>query len=421
MQGRNGSVTRRHNLEVVAGLIRRNGPLSRQRLSELGNLGPATMTNLVGQLSRDGFVREVGKVPARGSEGGRSQVLLDIATDRWLVAGAHVGVRLITVSLGDLKGRPVGASVTMPRHGAGAVKTASSIDELVRSAIANTGVGVNQILGLGVAIVAPVDPIEGTVPPSAELGWPAVAFRGIVEKATGMPVQVDNTRRAMMMSERLFGQAQHARNAVLVHVGTTIGAGLLLENRVYIGSSHRAAQLGHVRVLEGGPRCTCGGFGCLDVVAGEDVLARRAGELYGDSRPLRTIPGTYQYAVLERLYRAALRSEPGAVAIVQEAAAAIGAALENLLLILDPEVVIVAGTIQAAGPVFFEALKATVDAHVKQVLGRTPEIVPSKLGLDIRIHGAIALAAERLFYGSPTDESASLRKLGAPSSMRLLA
>jgi predicted NBD/HSP70 family sugar kinase len=385
--GQNGSLMRRHNRSLVLRVLRNQSPISRRRISEQIGLGAATVTNLVAELIEDGLVDEVGSSPARSVEGGRTQVLLGLRPRAALVAGIHFGVRHVLVAVGDLRGTLLKSSA-IPRPKGGGPEESVRVAALTLGQMREElGLAGGALLAAGVSTPAIVDADRGMIEHAPELGWPvSVPIAELVERATGMPVVLDNSRRSMLLAESLFGVAQGARNAILLHVATTIGAGLLVDYRIVRGDRNAAARLGHLIVQEGGPRCECGGLGCLNAIAGEQVLVARAARELG--RPIHA----------QELYELAAQGDETSRRLLADAARAIGSALLSTVLLLDCELVVVAGWITAAGAAFLDPLRAVVGEHAERVTGRAPRIVPSMFGADVLVAGAVSLALEKHVY-----------------------
>jgi predicted NBD/HSP70 family sugar kinase len=402
--GRNIPLVKQHNRAVVLRVLRRFGPISRRRMCEITRLQPATITNLVAGLMAEGLVQEVGSEQARSHQrrGGRRQVLVDLNPQGAFAVGVHIGVRLVTVAVGDLRGNRLCARAMARPRAAGPEATLQLAAETISDILQETAVDRSRVLGVGVASVGVVDPVEGVVRSAPQLGWRNVPVRQALHEMLGLPVVVDNSRRAMMLGEVLFGSARDARNAMVVHVATTIGAGLLIEHRLFYGDSYGAAQLGHLVVDPEGPLCACGGRGCLDAVAGELALTQRVREQVEAGRESlipRMAEGALDALDARVVYAAALAGDALAREMVADVGRALGAALAHALVLVDPELVVVTGHIQETGDLFFGPLRSAVEPHVVRVLGKAPRIVPSTLGPDASAVSALSLALEHFFYG----------------------
>jgi N-acetylglucosamine repressor len=410
--GRNRTLLREHNLSTVLRILRQSGPTSRRKICDMTGLSAATATNLVSKLIEEHVVQEVGTQQHQAVEGGRPRVLLDLNPTGAYVAGLHFGVRFIAGVIGDLRGRII-AQELLPR--ARDKRPEENLDEAARLCtrlVEATPFDKSRLLGTGVAVVGVVDPADGTVSHAPELNWAAVPARRILERQLGMPIAVDSSSRAMVMSEVLLGAARGARNVVVVHIGTVIGAGLLMEDRLLYGDSNGAGQLGHVTVDPRGAMCECGNVGCLNAVAAEPAIVNQAYQaiLDGKRTILSDLAKTQGKLDPPLIYAAALRGDPVAQSVVADVARAIGRGLAQTCVLVNPELIVVTGEIQEVGSAFFQPLCQTMEPRIVPVLGRMPRIVPGSFGNDSGTVGAVALGLARFFHRTdPSAESDAAR------------
>jgi predicted NBD/HSP70 family sugar kinase len=131
-------------------------------------------------------------------------------------------------------------------------------------------------LGLGVTLSGHVDWHSGTVWRSNRMAWERpVPLAQLLSDATGFPAMVEHDVTALTLAEQMFGLGQGRRSFAVVTVGIGVGAGLVIDYRLWRGRSDTAGELGHMVVTEpGGSRCICGNRGCLETVAGSDGILR---------------------------------------------------------------------------------------------------------------------------------------------------
>jgi predicted NBD/HSP70 family sugar kinase len=348
----------------------------------------------------DQLVHEIGAEHHRAAESGRPPILLDLNPAGAYVAGIHFGVRFIVGVLGDLRGRIIAQQVLPRARNSVPESNLQSAARLCQQLIESTPFDRSRLLGTGVAVVGAVDPLDGTVSYAPELDWTGVQVGRILERHLTLPVAVDSSSRAMTVAEALLGAARGARNVVVVHIGTVIGAGILLERRLFYGNSNRAGQLGHITVEPNGAACDCGNVGCLNAVAAEPAIVALARRLIADGHKtiLSELMGDGEQLEPQMIYAAALRGDLVAQRVVATAARAVGRALTQACLMLDPELVVVTGEIQQVGSCFFQPLCETVESQRTRLLRRTPHIVPGSFGTESGAVGAVALGLARFFY-----------------------
>jgi len=260
------------------------------------------------------------------------------------------------------------------------------IDAIVRSVeavLAHLRTPRSSVAGLGVGLPGPVDEKKGIVHFFPNIpGWKNVALRSILKKRLRIPVSIDNDANAMAWAEYTLGAARGARNAVCLTLGTGVGGGLIIEGRLFRGSSGAAGEIGHMPINERGPECNCGGMACLESYIGNRAIMRRAS-------------GAFKKAVrLEELSRRAHRGDKKAISIWQQAGRRLGIALIGVVNLLNPDCIVIGGGVAEAGRVLFDAVEETVLTYAMIVQVKRVRIVKARLGSDAGMIGAALLAKE---------------------------
>ena len=144
---------------------------------------------------------------------------------------------------------------------------------LTAEAVAESGVGGERLIGVGVGFAAPVDAVTGRVLTGGIMpGWDGVDPAEELEKRLGMPVQVENDANAGAIGEHMFGAGRGVADMIYLQLSAGIGLGLIMAGRPYRGAGGIAGEIGHVRVVDNGLICRCGNRGCLETVASPDVV-----------------------------------------------------------------------------------------------------------------------------------------------------
>jgi glucokinase len=209
------------------------------------------------------------------------------------------------------------------------------------------------------------------------------------------PVRADNDAKAALAGELQWGAARGRRHVILLTLGTGIGGAILSEGRILRGAGDVAGHLGHLTVDPGGPLCICGNRGCL-----ETYFSARAIESEAWSRThlgihspmcnlLRARPGELSTKLV---FDMAAQGDAVARDLLARRITVLAGALAGLLHALDPELVILTGSIAEAGPALFTPLQDEVDRRVHGLLQRSVPILPPGLRDTSGIVGAAALA-----------------------------
>ncbi len=252
---------------------------------------------------------------------------------------------------------------------------------LVRRAARNAGQ--RRVRGVGVSTGGRVDHENGVILDSTALlsGWADVPLAMIIEREIGLPAWVDNDGHCAAMAEVRFGKAGGATHALIVRVGTGIGGGLLVNGQLVRGAENAAGEIGHISVDADGPRCSCGGAGCVELYASGSGIARRAKA------------AGYDWSADEVARQAAGGNGP-AQQVLRDGGAALGAALASLVNVLNPDTVVLGGSVLKSGAIYFDALQERYEETAMKVQRGGAKVLFSDLE-DAGLLGAAAMVFER--------------------------
>lgn len=288
-----------------------------------------------------------------------------------------------------------------------------AIAELVRPLVSADTVAV------GVSATGPVDVRTGALldVPNAP-GLSHLRLRDGLEERVGRPVLVERDTNAALLAECAVGAARGLRHVVYLTLSTGVGGAVLVDGRLLRGARGFAGELGHVVVQVGGPVCGCGRRGCLEAVASGSGLARAAEALavahpdssFGRLRASRAATGGMPLAGSDVAALArpagAVAGDPYAVALIDAAQAAFVSIVVDILNVLDPELVVVGGSIARAFPDWLTTAEAAAcDSGLVSVTGRH-FVAPAAVGEDAELVGAALVAADRSRRTSVGDQSA---------------
>ena len=248
-------------------------------------------------------------------------------------------------------------------------------------------------VGIGAAGMVGVD---GVVLFAPNIAWRDVPLARRVTEALGLPTRAHNDATAAAWGEFRFGAGRGSDDMVLVTVGTGIGGGIVSGGRLFRGAHGFGAEIGHIIVEPGGPRCGCGNLGCWEAVAAGraiDRLGRAAAAAHPRSILADLAGGDAERVTGARVAAAARRGDPIAVHIMEGVGRRLGEGIAGLVNVLDPDVVVVGGgAIEAADLLLGPVRQAFRDAVMAP--GHRPgvPIVPAALGNDAGAIGAADLA-----------------------------
>ena len=216
-------------------------------------------------------------------------------------------------------------------------------------------------------------------------GWQGMPVRARIESALGLPTFVDNDGNAMALGETLFGAGRGYKHVIGVVVGTGIGGGIVLDQKIYRGAKGFAGRLGHVIVdfAEHQP-CTCGGAGCLEAYAASLALLA---EYKKQTQVQSLAPG---FGVKE-MAQWAKAGDAIAARVIQRGAFYLGIGIASFLNMLNPDVVVIGGGIAQIGEGYFAEVRRVARERAQGSVRDTP-IMPATLGTQANLIGAAELA-----------------------------
>ncbi len=373
LQGRRRAASTRVLAELAA-----SGAASRADLARATGLAPSTVTSLVAALMEEGLVRPADVAGPAGV--GRPGQLIRLDRGAGAVLGVDLGRHHLKVAVADLSHTLLARTETVKSIAQDSAADLGMVKEYVAATLDEAGVAAPEVLAVGVGLPGPVH-TSGELGDSTILpGWVGVKASEAFEEALGLGVEVDNDANLGALGEWRWGAGAQVRDLVYLKVSTGVGAGLVVDGRLYRGAGHTAGEIGHTVLDPGGPVCRCGNRGCLEMYAGSGAILSALQASHPELSDLG--------AVVER----ALDGDAGCRRVVADAGRAIGTALAAVCNILNPARVVVGGTLGGAGDVLLDQMREAVHDGSIRSASMDVEIVPAGLGADSELMGAVALA-----------------------------
>ncbi|MEU2622829.1 ROK family transcriptional regulator [Streptomyces sp. NPDC007157] len=352
--GANLLAVRSHNTALVLDLLRTAGEdgISRLELAERTGLTPQAVSKITARLREEGLAAQAGR---RASTGGKPATVLRLVPEAAHAVGLQLDRDELRAVLVDLDGTVVGERQGALDLGAGAAAVLGAAAELVGELREEVP---EEVLGVGVAAPGPLDHIHGVLHRVTGFPeWDGFPLRDALAERLGVPVVVDKDSNAAALGLAVGGEGG---SFAYLHLGTGLGAGLVIGDSVHRGARTGAGEFGHQVIQLDGPACHCGNRGCIEALC----LA------------------------------AVGRADP------DEAARVLGAGAANLAALLDIDLVLLGGrTVAAAPETFVRGVAAVLDARARRE-GSLGTTVPVRLapGSDRRVaEGAAQLLLAPLF------------------------
>ncbi|MDX3001760.1 ROK family transcriptional regulator [Kribbella solani] len=368
----------------------RGGLLSRTELAKRTGLSLPTVSEIVAELLRRGVVEER---ETALSGGGRKPVLLALKADAGFVIGIKVTeTRVIGVRTDLNAGIVARATAAVPADDVPTVVRV--ITRLVRGLRPKSA----PLYGVGVGLAGVVDRASGVVRHATYADWRDVDLAGLLADKLGVPVVVDNDVNTLVANEQWFGAGRGVSDMAVVSIGRGIGLGMVLDGRLYRGAGGGAGEFGHLKVADG-PDCACGGSGCLEAVIGGPAILARTGQ--------RTLDDA---AALARA------GDAGARAVFDEVGRTLGTAVGNLVNLLNPKLIVLAGEGTRAGELIRPGFDEMLRSSVFDGLQRDLEIVVDEWDDEAWARGAAGLFLGELFQPNLRPDEAGRPSLTARSA-----
>lgn len=377
-------------------LLRDNGPISRAELGEAVRLSRSKLAVELDRLTEIGLVESTGLAASRG---GRRSAMVALSSGMRFV-GIDIGATSVDVAVtdGELRVlRQVSEAIDV-RKGPDVVLAVAL--ELVGKLRAE-GVAVD-IHGAGVGVPGPVSFRDGVpVAPPIMPGWDRFPVRSVLSQHLGCPVLLDNDVNIMALGEMHAGLARSVEDLLFVKIGTGVGCGIVVDGAVYRGASGSAGDIGHIRVDDEGPVCTCGNVGCLEAHFSGAALARTATEMARSGRSQALADRLAEAGVLTAADVAAAASSGDAFAVdlVRDGGQRLGLLLAGLVSFFNPGMVVLGGEV-AAGlghPLLAEIRSVVYRRSLPLATGNLP-IVLSELGPQAGVVGAVRMISDSVLH-----------------------
>jgi len=359
--------TKQHNRDLVLRTIFANESISRAEVARGTHLTRTTVSDVVSGLLAEGLVEEVGRGE---SLGGKSPILLGIVADSRYLVGLNLAQDKFTGAIVNLRGE-IKEMVEAPVHddnGKNALNLVyQMIDQLMKKKI-------KPIVGIGVGTPGLVNTREGVVVNAVNLEWQDLPLSQLLEKKYKVPVQVLNDSQAAAIGEYVYG-GEHApdKNLVVVNVIHGIGAGILINGRLFQGDGGGAGEIGHVVVQENGELCRCGKRGCLETVASARAVVKQM-----KMNSLADVVSSFN------------AGNPTANTVIENAGRYLGVSLANLIATLNIQKIVLTGDMTRFGEKWLKAVDASMQTGTLTRIAEGTKLEIGKLDYRACILGASA-------------------------------
>jgi predicted NBD/HSP70 family sugar kinase len=362
-------IARQINRNLIFNQIRVKQPISRAELARTSGLQRSTVSLIVEELLTDRWVVEgsIGEIPR-----GRKPTFLNINGQRGVLAlDIHPAHAMLAVT--DLDGKIISIdSLELPAN-------PQNVIGAILSSVKNMlGAHPNRTFeGIGINLPGRFDPHLDKSIFAPNVDWPIGQLKSRVERATGLPVVVDNVANACALSEIWFGHSDKIHDLVVVNVSEGIGTGIFANGHLLRGQAGVAGEFGHVQLDPNGVRCGCGGKGCWETIASNRAGMRYYAEIA--KKPVSSFDALIQLAKAD---------DAAAKQALTMMCKALGRGMHMIALALAPGEIVVVGDIANV----WDLAGSVIEAEMRSfALVRAPSIRPAREGNKARLRSAVAL------------------------------
>ena len=376
--------TKEHNRNLVLNTIFSAEAISRAEIARITRLTRPTVSEVMINLLAEGLVEEVG---LGASMGGKSPILLSLVKDARYMVSLNLGHEQFCGGIVNLRGE-IKSRVCLPVSGRDGKQALDLVYEILDQIIKMDW---KPMIGIGVGTPGLVNTREGIVVNAVNLDWQNLPLAQLLKVRYHLPVQIMNDSQAAAIGEYVYGgEYKTDENLVVINVRQGIGAGIVINGRLFQGDGGGAGEIGHVVVQEDGLLCRCGKHGCLETVAsarGVVEQAKRLANLY----PLSELANDPALITLESVQSALLTGDGLAQKVVCDAGHYLGTAIAGLISTLNVQKFILTGDMTRFGQPWLDAICEKMAQGTLAKLAEGTSIKIGGLGSEDIMLGASAL------------------------------
>jgi len=321
-----------------------------------------------------------------------------------LLVGVDLGGTSMLAVVTTKKGKILGEKKNKTLAEEGASSVLERLVKTVEDALKDAGVKRKDVAALGIGSPGPLNPKTGVVYHTPNLGptWNNTPVAEYLSEKLSVPVVLDNDVNVGAVGEHILGAGRGYRSLVAIFVGTGIGGGIILKNKLYQGERYTAGEVGHTIVAANGPLCGCGRRGCVEAVASRTAIERdiRAGIAAGRKSIVPRIleetgRDTMSSSVIER---ALAEGDELTREVMDQAMFYMGLLVANVVNMLDPQVIVLGGgVVERLGAAYLDPVRETAEQYYLNQMDKDQvHVVLSKLADYAGVLGAAMLARELL-------------------------
>ncbi|MCJ7533563.1 MAG: ROK family transcriptional regulator [Anaerolineales bacterium] len=385
---------RKLNTAVLLDALRRFAPLSRAELAARTGLNRSTVSIIVTSLIEEGLIQET---DLQSSKVGRPGMLLELNPKGGFAIGIELGVDFISIILTDFIARVQWREQVCSDPNEDQITILDCAATLTQHAL---DYGLSQglrPLGIGMGVPGLVDLRQGKLIFAPNLHWNNVPLRLIWSQRFNLPIFVENEANAAALGEYYFGAAQGVDSFIYLSAGIGLGAGIVLDGKLFRGSNGYASEVGHMTVDPNGELCGCGKRGCWETQVGPRAVLRRVRKTLESGVPSALcdlVEGDLERISFESVVQAAGQGDSVALRALQEVGERLGIGVANLVNVFNPELIVLGGALNLASTILLPIVERLIRENALTPACENVHVAASAHGIDACLMGAVALVLD---------------------------
>lgn len=303
--------------------------------------------------------------------------------------GIDVGGTTVKCGLFTVEGENVEKWEIPTRTQDNGSKIIPDVAETILEKMKEKEIAADEVVGIGIGVPGPVDE-EGVVQCAVNLHWGVVRIEDELSALTGLLVKAGNDANVAALGEMWKGGGVGSRNMIMVTLGTGVGGGIIINEKILAGSHGAGGEIGHAHFIDDmKDPCNCGNYGCLEQVTSATGIARLAREELGATDEETVLRGVKEVTA-KNVFDAVKQGDRVAIRIAERFGTYLGKALAVFAVVVDPQVIVIGGGVSKAGPVLLDYIVGPFQKYAFAGCRKT-EFALAKLGNDAGICGAARL------------------------------
>ena len=357
------------------------------------NVSVPSVTKLVTELKEDGYLEDNGKIE---TSGGRRPNVFGLAADAFYFLGVDVRRRRLDIALLDFQGNIIEKKEGIPFVLENTMAAFEQICLEINNFIDESSLGKEKIIGVGISLTGRVDSNDGYS--YTYFNFNETPLTDLFEERLGIRSYIENDSRAMVYAEKIFGVVKEEKNVLFLNLGRGIGVGEMFDGKLYYGKTGFAGELGHIPLLDNEIICHCGKKGCLETEASGIALEKMfiehlaAGETSVLSEKWKSGEDILLYDIIE----AANNDDVLSITLIANIAEKLGRGVGVLINLLNPDLVVVGGSLSLVGDYLMLPLKMAINKYSLSLVSKDTKFKMSKLGETASVIGVAMLVRAKI-------------------------